>query len=107
MQSHAKRIAATYTFDKDAWNQAAVELRHPYWDWAVKAVPPDEVIALRQVTITAPDGNKVSVDNPLYHYTFHPLDPSFPAPYSLWPSTIRQPTTQDATATDNIDRLKR
>jgi tyrosinase len=106
IQSHAKQIAATYTVDQDAWIQAANELRHPFWDWALNAVAPDQVIALRQVTIIGPSGNKVTVDNPLYHYTFHPIDPSFPRPHSLWKTTLRQPTTRDANARDNVDRLR-
>jgi len=106
IQSYAKKIAATYTVNKNDWIQAANELRLPYWDWALDAVPPDEVIALTQVAITGPNGNKVTVDNPLYHYTFHPVDPSFPRPSSLWKTTIRQPTNQTANARDNVNRLR-
>ena len=106
IQDHARKIAATYTTDLAAWQQAADDLRQPYWDWAVKAVPPDEVIALKQVTITTPDGKRTVVDNPLYHYVFNPIDPSFPSPYSAWPTTLRQPTSDDADATDDIDRLR-
>ena len=100
------RIAGTYTVDQDAWKQAAQTLRHPFWDWAVKAVPPDEVIAMPQVVITGPNGQKVAVRNPLYHYIFHPVDPSFPAQFRNWTTTIRHPTTQGPNATDNVARLK-
>ena len=107
MQKYALKIAATYTVDPDDWLQAATNLRQPYWDWTVNAVPPDEVIKLTQVTITDKDGNQVQVDNPLYQYKFHPVDPSFYSPYSNWQTTLRHPTSDDADATDDIDALVR
>lgn len=108
MQQRAKEVAAKYTTsDAAAWVQAADQIRQPYWDWAANSVPPDQVIALKQVSITGPDGRKVTVNNPLFHYTFHPVDDSFPAPYSGWPSTIRQPTSTRPNATDSVTRLKR
>lgn len=107
MQSRATQIAATYQVHKEDWVQAATDLRQPYWDWAVNAVPPDEVIALKKVTITLPNGRRGSVDNPLYHYTFHPIDSTFPEPFSKWRTTLRQPTGTSAGATDNVARLKK
>ena len=107
MQQRATEIAATYTVDKADWQQAASNLRQPFWDWARNAIPPDEVIALTQVTITGPNGKPVKVDNPLYQYTFHPIDPSFPDPYSGWPTTLRQPTSTDPDATDDVATLKK
>ncbi|KAF8148054.1 tyrosinase [Crassisporium funariophilum] len=106
LQKHAEEIAVTYTVDKEAWKQAALELRQPYWDWASNSVPPDQVIALKRVEITGPNGTKVTVDNPLYHYRFHPIDASFPRPYRDWPTTLRQPTTINVDAIDNVSRLK-
>ncbi|KAF8964476.1 common central domain of tyrosinase-domain-containing protein [Flammula alnicola] len=106
LQKHAQEVAATYTVDRASWVQAATQLRQPYWDWAANAVPPDQVIALKQVTITGPNGQKVTADNPLYHYKFHPVDPSFPQPYRSWPATLRQPLTTRPNATDNVARLK-
>ncbi|KDR79498.1 hypothetical protein GALMADRAFT_208846 [Galerina marginata CBS 339.88] len=106
LQQRAAEVAATYTVDQASWKQAAANLRQPYWDWAAKAVPPDEVISLTQVTITGPKGTKIKVDNPLYHYKFHPIDKSFPAPYSGWPATLRQPNSTRPNATDNVTRLK-
>jgi tyrosinase len=67
-------------------------LRAPYWDWATNSVPPAEVVSLTTVTIlAAPDGNPTDVTNPLYQYTFNPIDPSFPSPYQYWQTTIRSP----------------
>ncbi|KAF8903867.1 tyrosinase [Gymnopilus junonius] len=106
IQQHALEVAATYTVDQASWKQAALDLRQPFWDWAKNAVPPDEVIALKQVSITGPNGKKVTVDNPLYHYKFHPIDSSFPEPYSGWQTTLRQPNSTQPDATDNVPRLK-
>lgn len=107
MQKHAAEVAATYTVDRDSWVAAAANIRQPYWDWAAKAIPPDEVIALKQVKITGPDGKQITVDNPLFHYKFNPIDPSFPSPYNGWPTTLRQPNSRKPNATDNVTRLKK
>ncbi|KAF8874304.1 tyrosinase [Mucidula mucida] len=106
MQQNAEAIAATYKVDQAAWKQAATDIRQPYWDWAANAIPPDQVIALKQVSITGPEGKMVTVDNPLYHYKFHPVDPSFPAPYSGWTTTLRQPGSTRPNATDDVARLR-
>ena len=107
MQQHAKSIAACYTCDKKEWEQAACDLRMPFWDWGINAIPPDEVIVLKQVTITGPDGRKVKVDNPFYQYKFHPIDPSFQGPYSKWQTTLRHPPNEDPNATDDVAALKK
>jgi tyrosinase len=107
LQQHAQEVAAKYTVDQNEWKQAAVDLRQPYWDWAANAVLPDEVILLKQVTITASNGQRVPVDNPLYHYKFHPIERTFRRPYSGWPTTLRQPTSGQPNATDNVTRLRK
>ena len=33
-------------------NRAAINLRQPFWDWAIYSTPPDEVIKLDKVPIT-------------------------------------------------------
>jgi len=91
LQQNALAIAQTYK-DKKRWVSAAQNLRAPYWDWATNSVPPAEVISLTTVTIlAAPDGNPTDVTNPLYQYTFNPIDPSFKPPYQYWQTTIRSP----------------
>ncbi|KAI0770097.1 photo-regulated tyrosinase [Fomes fomentarius] len=107
LQKHALEIAATYTVDKEGWKKAAADLRQPFWDWATNSVPPAEVISEKQVTITGPDGKSHRVDNPLYHYRFHPIEPTFSEPYSNWSTTFRHPTSLDANAQDDINKLKR
>ena len=70
-------------------------------------VPPPEVISLTQVTIAAaPDGARKTVQNPLYNYKFHPIDKSFPPPYSEWQSTFRHPKGSGSNTTDDIPALK-
>ena len=86
--------------------QAAADFRQPFWDWAKNIVPPAEVISLRQVTITTPDGKRTQVDNPIFQYKFHPIDPTFPEPFSNWQTTLRHPTSGDADAQDDIEGLK-
>ncbi|KAF8964505.1 tyrosinase [Flammula alnicola] len=107
LQSHAKEIAATYTVDHAHWRQAATELRQPYWDWAMHAIPPPEVISMKQIAIIGTHGKKIIVDNPLYHYKFpQPIEPSFQGAFNVWPTTLRRPTSADADATDNPEELK-
>ncbi|KAI0043594.1 tyrosinase [Auriscalpium vulgare] len=105
LQRQAKGIAAQYTYDQDRWLSAAANLRSPFWDWARNSVPPAEVVSLANVTITTPDGKKTSVANPLIRYTFHPIDPSFPTPYSNWKTTLRNPTSNGANATTDVNGL--
>jgi tyrosinase len=63
------------------------------------------VIADTQVSIILPSGAKGSVPNPLYGYTFHPIDPSFPQPYNHWKTTLRHPQTESANATTDVEDL--
>jgi tyrosinase len=107
LQQHAIAIADTYTVNRAQWQKAAADLRQPYWDWASNSVPPAEVISLQQVNITKPDGSRGPVQNPLFSYRFHPIDGSFPPPYSRWNSTLRQPTGTGSGATSNVSRLTR
>lgn len=105
LQSLASQAAAKFTVNKDAWTQAAQQIRQPYWDWAQYALPPDEVIRASTVTITNYDGKDITVDNPLRRYTFKA---DLPLPYftgSGWEdlqATVRQP---DRNGKENITRL--
>nr|AAX44240.1 tyrosinase [Trametes sanguinea]AAX46018.1 tyrosinase [Trametes sanguinea] len=105
LHKYAGEIADKYTVDKPRWQKAAADLRQPFWDWAKNTLPPPEVISLDKVTITTPDGQRTQVDNPLRRYRFHPIDPSFPEPYSNWPATLRHPTSDGSDAKDNVKDL--
>ncbi|KAF5345967.1 hypothetical protein D9756_010920 [Leucocoprinus leucothites] len=108
INQHAQQIAGTYTTsDKNEWIDAATKLRQPYWDWAQQIVPPPQVISMNQVEITAPDGSRRNVTNPLIRYTFQRIEAgyNFPRPYNRWKTTLRQPDSTAANAKDNVPRL--
>jgi len=106
LQQHALQIASTYQVDTQSWVTAAQNLRAPYWDWATNTVPPPQVISLETLDIITPDGQTTSVANPLLKYTFNPIDPSFPDPYSNWQTTIRHPDDPSSpNATTDVQAL--
>jgi tyrosinase len=106
LQQNALQIANTYQVDQQSWITAAQNLRAPYWDWASNSVPPPEVISKETLNIITPDGQTTAVDNPLLKYTFNPIDPSFPNPYSNWQTTIRHPDDPSSpNATTDVDAL--
>ncbi|KAA8567299.1 hypothetical protein MFRU_007g03280 [Monilinia fructicola] len=101
------RIAQQFTgSNSEAYHQAALTLRIPYWDWAANPanngpILPD-VLSNPTASITYPNGSTATVPNPLYSYKFHPLVPSDfrdSSPYSIWNNTLRWPTSYDASAT--------
>ena len=103
LQQQALAISQQYQ-DQQRWSTAAQNLRAPYWDWATNSVPPPEVVSLQTVNIITPDGRTSTVPNPLLQYTFNPIDPSFPQPWSLLTTTIRSPNSNNVT---NVQRLIR
>ncbi|KAF8500854.1 photo-regulated tyrosinase [Russula emetica] len=100
LQQHALDVAKTYRTNQQHWISVAQNLRAPYWDWATNSVPPPEVISLQNVNIITPDGKTSSVPNPLYQYTFNPVDPSFPSPWKTYKTTIRDPARNAPSVTD-------
>ena len=107
LNQKAVEIANTYTVDKDKYQSAAESLRSPYWDWAKNMIPPPEVIELTEVTIVMPNGSKQSVQNPLFTYHFHPIDPGFAeTPYDRWNRTLRYPTSDGPNAKTDVKRMK-
>jgi tyrosinase len=108
LQKHATDIARTYAEGvRDQFMTAAENLRAPFWDWASNSVPPPEVISLEKLTIIGSDGNKMTISNPLLRYTFHPIHPSFSAPYSNWGTTLRHPKPpRSPGAKSNVAKLE-
>ncbi|KAJ8507838.1 hypothetical protein ONZ45_g9821 [Pleurotus djamor] len=104
LQQAAMTIALEYKSDE--WVRAAETMRLPYWDWASAPIPPDQVIAMPQITITTSSGPQ-TVANPFWGYVFHPIDPSFTGRWALWRKTLRQPSGTGANAQDNVETLKR
>ncbi|KAI4244453.1 MAG: hypothetical protein L6R42_010446, partial [Xanthoria sp. 1 TBL-2021] len=69
---NAQWIAARYPASQRAQYRAAARtLRIPYWDWSMNPTMPPEA-SQPTIYIKAPNGT-ISVPNPLYSYTFHPL----------------------------------
>ena len=81
LSEHAHSVAAEWEGTPQAadYKHAASRLRAPFWDWAM--VPPEgepifpKVLSSRTAEMVEPDGSKHTVTNPLYQFTFHPLDP--------------------------------
>lgn len=107
LQSHAVQIANKYTTsDKAQYQNAATNLRVPYWDWAANAVPPDEVIKKTSLSVTGPNGKPLTLNpNPLYGYNFKGGADKFPSPYSVWKKTLRHATNDTASAVNNVQEL--
>lgn len=90
----AQSIAQQYAGkpDQAQWFNAANRLRIPYWDWAETQTMP-AVLSQPQITITFASGPR-TIDNPLFSYRFHPLQPADFPPSSggflaTQPQTIR------------------
>jgi tyrosinase len=67
--TYAQDIASAYPDDQvDEYQDAALTLRHPYWDWALYPALPD-VVTQTQLSINTPQGLQ-TVDNPLFAYNF-------------------------------------
>ena len=49
LQRRARDIAKTYQADKERWIEAAEKIRQPYWDYALNAVPPAEVLTQKHL----------------------------------------------------------
>lgn len=89
---------------RDKYVTAAANFRIPYWDWAAvppdgQSVLPDSVGGSPAVNVSGPNGQQV-IANPLYAYQFKPLDPNAlpDQPFNVFPTTMRYPSTQDASA---------
>ncbi|RDA86687.1 hypothetical protein CP532_5050 [Ophiocordyceps camponoti-leonardi (nom. inval.)] len=66
---HAKRLAATYPQQVRAqYQQAADNLRIPYWDWAAQQEVPGATVPSR-VRVNSPTGSK-QIDNPLSTFKY-------------------------------------
>ncbi|KAK4934531.1 hypothetical protein LTR10_024231 [Elasticomyces elasticus] len=67
--THAQDIAKTFPdAQRDQYQEAALTLRLPYWDWTLYPSLPD-VVTQTQISINTPNGSQ-TVTNPFYAYTF-------------------------------------
>lgn len=86
------------------YQTAASTFRHPYWDWAAlstdgSAVLPLPISGSAYIVVELPNGT-LTINNPLFRYTFAIPDlAAFPdSPFNVWQSTLRYPSSQNATA---------
>jgi tyrosinase len=90
---------------------AAINLRLPYWDWAMD-VPsggnsmPD-FVSKPTISVTTPNGTQ-TIANPLYSYKFLSnagRQGLYWYPFTSWNQTYRWPTTSGPGATTNVASL--
>ncbi|KAH9484703.1 Tyrosinase [Psilocybe cubensis] len=95
VQKIAREIAAAYTHDRPAWEEAAAALRQPYWGWdnIATVVPPLQVTTSPTVNIVkAHSPTPVSVPNPFLTYAYPAgANSVFSPPFNIWPRTTRHP----------------
>lgn len=102
----AKNIASQYPAStRAAYQQAASNLRLPFWDWA--AAPPNGGNTLPQqltaptVQVSSPTGTK-TINNPLYSYKFASTSALVYPPFTSWPVSAHSPTQTRVVNTSNI-----
>ncbi|KAK6383547.1 hypothetical protein LTS17_002839 [Exophiala oligosperma] len=67
--TYAQEIADIFPEEqRDQYQQAAFNLRFPYWDWALYPALPD-VVTQPEITVNTPEGLQ-TVENPLFSYKF-------------------------------------
>ncbi|KAK3335847.1 tyrosinase precursor [Cercophora scortea] len=93
---------------RDKYVAAAQDFRAPYFDWASQppAGSPAFPTALSSATIQVVDvdGKTKAINNPLYQFTFHPLNPSrgdFTAQWNRYPTTVRYPNRTTGKSQDS------
>ena len=101
---HVQTIAGQ--FGTPDYQDAARNLRFPYWDWA--ATPADggpvlpPAITDLSVTLQGPQG-PINDLNPLFRYDFHPLDSAglIWSPWDNWQVTLRYPVDETPQSFDD------
>ncbi|KAJ9615738.1 hypothetical protein H2200_001815 [Cladophialophora chaetospira] len=94
----AQGVATLYPAEQRfQYVNAAISLRHPYWDWAAHPTLPD-IVTQPQIPVNTPAGLQ-TIDNPLFQYVFQSdaAGNGFPTsdPMANFPQTVRwwDPTT--------------
>jgi hypothetical protein len=98
LYANAKEVIAKFpSGEQQKWQSALSGFRMPYFDWAMEPTVSGEyvpkVIRDEKIEVTKPTG-KVSINNPLYSYSFGSSIPSEMgwAPKNGFPTTLRHPT---------------
>ncbi|KAH8818915.1 common central domain of tyrosinase-domain-containing protein [Flagelloscypha sp. PMI_526] len=110
----AKTLAASASDKAIEWTTAATNLRWPFWDWTLpvtgtQGIP--DILMEKQVSILNPDGQQITVDNPLFTYKLDGMNKNFtnstnpkvPQWFKDWTQTYRWPidtTPHDPTQSD-------
>ncbi|KAI0352102.1 Di-copper centre-containing protein [Trametes cingulata] len=89
IQRLALMIAQTRYDDavKAEWIDAAIALRHPYWDWSLYPLPPGDLYKTPELQILLPPhGTLGPSENPFYTYQISQPPVDFPPPFDepLW-----------------------
>ncbi|KAL2131576.1 hypothetical protein VTI74DRAFT_4873 [Chaetomium olivicolor] len=99
--------------ERQRYLDAARRFRIPYWDWAAtppsgQSVFPDSIGGNSFVDVNGPNGFQ-RIANPLYSYSFRPLDTSAfrSTPWNYWTRTLRSPsgTGPDAQSNNSMVRM--
>ncbi|KAL5493071.1 hypothetical protein ACEPAI_4520 [Sanghuangporus weigelae] len=92
---------------KNKYREALKRLRQPYYDWAANTTLHPLLNNTETVSVvSAPGGQKRNIRNPLLGYKFHPVDPSFDSTFAVWPQTLRYPTSNNADAKSQPDKVQ-
>ncbi|KAJ4297234.1 hypothetical protein N0V88_004152 [Collariella sp. IMI 366227] len=99
--------------ERQRYLDAARRFRIPYWDWAAtppagQSAFPDSIGGNSFVDVNGPSGVQ-RIGNPLYSYSFRPLDTSAfrSTPWNYWTRTLRSPSGSgpDAQSNNSMVRL--
>ncbi|USW56555.1 Putative tyrosinase copper-binding domain, di-copper centre-containing domain superfamily, tyosinase [Septoria linicola] len=94
---------------RQRYAQAAMLVRLPFWDWAVKpengSVWP-EIVQQPRIQVVMPNGT-TTIDNPLFSYKFRPISSRDMQldPFASWQQTLRYPNAQTSNAKSQNDRI--
>ncbi|CAN9091655.1 unnamed protein product [Alternaria sp. RS040] len=105
-QSVLEVIATFPSNQQQRWRNAAATLRMPYWDWAMDPGQGGATVPTQMrdqtVTVTKPQGT-VTINNPLYKYTFGNTLPSEMGggPWNNFPQTLRRPVANPTRSNNN------
>jgi tyrosinase len=96
LYGHIQQIAALWPAgpDRDRYVAAAVNFRIPYWDWAAtpvtgQSIYPAAVSGPPGISVAGPVGTQ-TIANPLFSYSFKPLDTTMMPDYPVRAVLLRQ-----------------
>src|SRR5438552_3511458 len=108
LASHFPSIIAQYHGSvRHHLHHASLTWRLPFWEWAVTDPALPVEFTTPTITIYGTHGHLIGHSpNPFLAYKFNPIDPSFFGSFAIWPTTLRCPSTGDATAKSQPDVVK-